>query len=291
MKVLVVGGAGFMGQALVAHLLETGHEVEVWDRVAGETPSPARFRPVDLLGEAPLPHPEGAPWGAVFQLAARSVPGAHWSMAGILDNLRMTARVFDHLAVVAPGCRAILASSAFVYGPGEGLLSESHPTTSTHPYGLSKLLCEAWALHHTERLQVRIVRPFNLIGPGMPPGLLIPDLLARIEAGEAPLQMRGPDDLRDFLDWRDAAEAYRLMMEAEVPSGRVWNLCSGRPTPVSSLVQALLAARGCPIQVHFPEIPSRRMVGLPDRLQADTGWRPHHSLEETVQAIAGARTR
>ena len=127
MKVLVIGSSGFIGQALVSRLLAEGHEVEAWDRRPGAPLPGQTLRTVDLLGTASLPMPEGRPWEAAFHLAAHAVPGITWTRERVLQNLTMTARVFDHLAEHAPGCRAIFASSAFVYAPTREPLREDAP--------------------------------------------------------------------------------------------------------------------------------------------------------------------
>lgn len=286
MKVLVVGGSGFVGRALVSALLGSGHEVEVWDRALQAEAPGLQCRAVDLLGESALPSPEGRPWDAAFHLAAFSVPGMTWTQDLVMANLRMTARVFDHLAGAAPGCRAIFASSAFVYAPSTSPLRETDPLGSTHPYALSKHLGETWALSLRNRLRVFIVRPFNQIGPGMPAGLLVPDLLDRLRGGESPIRMRGRDDVRDFLDWRDAMDAYLRLLEVDAPSGSIWNLCSGRPTRVSQLIEALLEAHGLDRPVTFADAAVDTLVGDPSHLRAATGWAPTRSLQDTARAIA-----
>jgi len=289
MKVLVVGGSGFVGRALTARLLDAGHDVEIWDRALLPEQPGLRCHAVDLLATDPLPGPEGRPWDAALHLAAYSVPGMAWTQELIMANLRMTARVFDHLADQAPGCRAIFASSAFVYAPSPAPLRETDPLGATHPYALSKELGEIWALSRRDQLRVFIVRPFNLLGPGMAAGLLVPDLLQRIQAGESPILMRGRDDIRDFLDWRDAIEAYLCLLDVEAPSGTIWNLCSGRPTKVSRLVETLVQAHGQTTPVQFADAAGEPMVGDPSRLMAATGWQPRHSLADTAAAIVAGR--
>lgn len=286
MHVLVVGASGFVGRLLTQRLLDAGHSVEAWDRLPVEAQPGLEAHAVDLLGEAPLPEPHPQPWDAAFHLAAYSVPGMAWTEEQIMANLRMTARVFDHLARTAPGCRAVLASSAFVYAPETHPLTEADPLGSSHPYALSKHLGEIWALSHVESLRVFILRPFNLVGPGMAKGLLIPDLLERIRSGEAPIRLRGRDDVRDFLDWRDAIEAYMRMLKVDAPSGSVWNLCSGRRTRVSELVHELMKAHGHDREVRFEAPGCQTMIGDPTRLINDTGWTPIHTLRETAEAIA-----
>jgi len=288
MRVLVIGSSGFIGRALVSRLLDEGHEVEAWDRRPGEARTGLTIRTVDLLGTAPLPLPEGRPWEAAFHLAAHAVPGIVWTRTLVMENLAMTARVFDHLAEQAPGCRAIFASSAFVYAPAGGAIREDDALGALHPYALSKQLGETWALSHRNDLRVFVVRPFNQIGPGMPPGLLLPDLLARIRSGESPLQMRGRNDIRDFLDWRDAMDAYLALLTVDAPSGRIWNLCSGRSTPVAELVHEVLDALHLSTDVRFADTTQTSLVGDPSRLMKDTGWLPRRSLRDTVIAILEA---
>ena len=285
MKVLVVGSAGFIGRALVSRLLAEGHEVEAWDRrPCGTQPGP-RERTVDLLGDSPLPTPEGRPWEAAFHLAAHSVPGITWTRDLVMQNLFMTARVFDHLATTARGCRAIFTSSAFVYAPSREPVKEDHALGSIHPYALSKQLGETWALSRRNDLRVFVVRPFNQIGPGMPPGLLVPDLLSQIQSCGSIIQMRGRNDIRDFLDWRDAMDAYLALLTVEAASGSVWNLCSGRATPVLDLIQEVLAAKGLSGTAHFADPAQDTLVGDPRQLMKDANWSPRRSLRETVEAI------
>ena len=285
MKVLVIGSSGFVGQALVTRLLAEGHEVEAWDRRPGAPLPGLTLRTVDLLGSAPLPLPEGRPWEAAFHLAAHSVPGLNWTRDLVMQNLTMTARAFDHLVEHASGCRVIFASSAFVYAPKNGPVREDDPLGSIHPYALSKQLGETWALSRRNELQVFVIRPFNQVGPGMPQGLLVPDLLARIRSGESPLQMCGRNDLRDFLDRRDAMDAYLALLTVDAPSGTIWNLCSGRATPVAKLIYEILDALQLTTEFHFADPVQGSLVGDPTRLMRDTGWVPTRSLRDTVAAI------
>jgi nucleoside-diphosphate-sugar epimerase len=290
-NVLVIGSSGFLGRSLVAKLVDEGHELEAWSR-RGEPASRERLRSrrVDLLAPGALPDPEGRPWEVAYHLAAHAVPRASFDRGLVLENLSMTARALDHLAARAPGCRAIVASSGLVYAPAASPRREDDPVAPRDPYTLSKLLCETWALSRCEALDVRIVRAFNQIGPGMPAGLLVPDLLERIGTGEDPLAMRGRDDGKDFLDLRDAVDAWAALAKADAPSGSVFNLCSGRETKVSALVAAILRGIGISREVRFADPRVEVAVGDPGKLRHATGWSPRRTLEETVQAILEARS-
>src|SRR5262245_18899872 len=170
-RVLVIGASGFIGRALVERLLAEGCTVDAWDRRGGPAAPRLRRSAVDLLADAPLPAPDAAPWDVAFHLAAHSLPGMPWTRELVLENLAMTARVVEHLSTTAAGCRTIVASSAQVYAPSDEPLREHSAIGPLHLYGLSKQLCEDWALSARQRLRLQIVRAFNQIGPGMPQGL------------------------------------------------------------------------------------------------------------------------
>ena len=288
MKVLVTGASGFIGRALVARLIGEGFEVDAWDRGGGPSAPALRRQRVDLLSSEPLPDPGPIPWGAAFHLAAHTVPGGAWSFKPVIENLSMTARLVEHLALHAPGCRTIVASSAHVYAPSPAALNEEAPVGPARPYGLSKQLCEDWVVSARQRLHVHIVRGFNQIGPNMSKGLLIPDVLERLAqkgSQAVPLSMKGRDDWKDFLDWRDAVDAYMLLLHVDAPSGSVWNLCSGRRTRVSSLIRTILTECKVEREIQFSDPGVEALLGDPSKLMRATGWAPRRDLNETVKAI------
>ncbi len=288
-KVLVVGGSGFLGRHLVARLCAAGHDVESWSRRAAPSAAAVRWRRVDLTDGAPLPAPPAGGWEAAFQLAAQALPERVHGPEGVIENLTMTARVIDHLRDTSPGCRTVLVSSAHVYAPSERPHREDDPLRPRGDYGLSKLLCEDWArARASEELPIAIVRPFNQVGPGMPKGLLVPDLLARLREGGRRLEMRGRDATRDFLDVRDGARALVSLLEAEWRPGEAFNLCSGRALRVSEWIAAVLEHLGESREVHFADPAPDTLVGDPARLVEATGWRPEHTLEQTVAYLLEA---
>lgn len=289
MHVLIVGSAGFIGRNLAARLLADGQRVEGWSR-RGTGPAGMTARAVDLAASPSLPEPPPGGWDAAFHLAAHSRPNLPWNRELVLENVALCARVFEHLAQSSPGCRAILASSGQVYAPAREPHGEDDPLGPRGLYGLSKQLSEACALYHVRQLEVVFVRSFNVIGPGMASGLLVPDLLQRLRAGEDPLRMQGRDALRDFLDVRDAVAAYAGLLAAPLASGTVLNLCSGRATRVSALIEAICSAQGLERAVLFPDDAEDVLLGRPERLRSATGFEARHDLASIAASIAGAGT-
>ena len=168
-------------------------------------------------------------------------------------------------------------------------LSEQSPLGPESTYGVSKRLAEDCALGYVDQLQLLILRPFNLIGPGMPDGLLIPDLLERIDHPEPVLRMAGSNSVRDFVDVRDAIDACIALLHIETPSGTAFNLSSGRGIAVSDLVATFLRQLDLEKEIVFAGGGSTPIVGLSDRLQKAAGWKPKHSLEGTVASILKSR--
>lgn len=273
MRVLVVGASGFVGRHLIPHLESCGHTVESWSRSGSQGPG------VDLLGPEPLPKGQ---WDAAFHLAGHSRPSLGWSSALTAENIAMTARLLDHLAETSPGCRFIFPSSAHVYADSVEPHAETDEVSPSGPYGLSKQLCEASVQSHAKNLKVVIVRAFNKIGPGLPEGLLVTDLMNRIRGGEDPLRMSGRNALRDFLDVRDAVQAYERLACADVPSGSVFNLCSGTPLRVSALIQSILSHLGIHRQVIFEDLREDILTGHCGKLKEAIGWSPSYPLEDTL---------
>lgn len=280
MRVLITGASGFIGRHLVPHLLGVGHEVEAWGRQ--EIPArPGLTSQVVDLSKDPLPSAQ-TPWQAAIHLAGHSRPSLAWCEDLVIENLRLTARLLHHVANHAPGCRTLLASSAHVYAPSELPHQESDPIGAKGLYGLSKRLAEDWGLSLVDRIDLHIVRAFNQIGPGMPKGLLLPDLLEKLSTPGPRLVMEGRDDIKDFLDIRDAVLAYEALLTATAPSGSVWNLCSGEPVSVSEFIRTVLVLKGLDREVEFASPESQRMLGDPSRLKAATGWKPSYKLNESL---------
>jgi nucleoside-diphosphate-sugar epimerase len=299
LRALIVGSSGFIGQALKRHLLAQGSALEGWSRSAERVDEVSYDRyehhSIDALDPATLEGRRGS-WDVAFQLAGYSVPGDGFTAREVVDNLRMTAHVLDHLARIQPGLRVIVMSSAQVYAPGPGRRREDEPLAPRSAYGLSKELCEVWAQARARDLDVVVVRAFNQIGPGMPSGLVVPDLLAALQRGSGPVPMRGADSTRDFLDVRDGVDALARLSQVDAPSGSVFNLCRGEGRRISELAAGLMACLGLQRELRFAADPPPPLVGDPHKLARAIGWSPRYALEDSLREIVahsarGARPR
>ena len=218
-SILVTGASGFVGQHLIRLLVARGHAVTALDLGARpDLPPEVDFRSVDLRDAGSLAELPRT-WDGVIHLAGASIPSLFATPAPVLLNLELTLNLLNHLQ----DSRVLLVSSSHVYGPTVARCKESDPIAPQGLYGLSKHLVEQVAPHYQERLDVRVARPFNHLGPGLRPELMVPSLLRRLAAlpeDGSPVLMEGLNSTRDFIDVRDVAEAYLAILELEAPAHR-----------------------------------------------------------------------
>lgn len=302
MRVLVTGGNGFVGSHVVAALRARGDDVFS----ARRSPEGAGHLALDLSDAASVARVvERARAQIVFHLAAQAfVPEAIADpLATYETNVLGTARLLEALRALrdggGPAPRVVVASSAEVYGPRPpeaGALDESLALRPANPYGASKAAAEALAqgTARTYGLDVVIARGFNQIGPGQDPRFVVPSFarqLAAIAQGgvEPVLHVGNLEARRDFLDVRDAVEAYLLLAERG-ERGEAYNVCSGRATPIREVLRLLIGRAGLPVEIR--QDPARMrpsdnplIVGNPAKLSARTGWTPRYGLEESLRAV------
>ena len=286
MRVLVLGSAGFVGRNLVWELARRGAEVETWSRAQTGLPESACHRCVDLLQPDTFAAARG-PWDGAVLLAGHAVPGTDFTAQMGYENAVIATNSLAHLTATSPGARVVVMSSAHVYGNAGGtqLVGEDRTISPAGEYGASKLAVEQ-AAARASSLEVAVLRSFHLIGPRMPRGLLVPDVLERLARGENPLRMRGSDGVRDFLDVRDGARAIVKLLEARSGKPVVYNLCSGRGERVSKVVAGLVQRLDPDREIRFVPGAPRTFVGSPAALSLATGWTPRIPLDETLDWIA-----
>lgn len=288
-RVLLTGASGFVGHYMARILLDRGYEVHGLQRGMGlDLPAGALPLPIDLEDPASVMELPRT-WDWVIHLAGASVPSAFATTAPILTNLRITLNLLEHLQAA----RVLLVSSCHVYAPHPQPHAEEDPIVPQGRYGLSKHLVEQLAPHYSHKLDLRVARPFNHLGPGQRPELVVPSLFRRLRASRedaGPILMRGMDSVRDFIDVRDVASAYLAILDLEVPVHRTFNVCTGRGRRISEVVELIQALVGSRRKVEFEGNPNSSddipvLVGSPERLRLETGWNPSFGLQESLQAM------
>ncbi|MFD6395776.1 UDP-glucose 4-epimerase GalE [Nocardia sp. NPDC060249] len=308
MKLLVTGGAGYVGGGCAAVLLEEGHEVVVVDDLstgnADGVPAGARFVEGDIAVAAPeLLRAES--FDGVLHFAAQSLvgesveqPEKYWH-----GNVVKTLTLLEAIRETATP-RLVFSSTAAVYGEPEQVpITEASPTRPTNPYGASKLAIDHAITSYTvaHDLAATSLRYFNVAGAYAGLGEnrvvethLIPLVLQVALGHRKAISVYGTDwptpdgtCVRDYIHIRDLAQAHLLALSSSQPgTHRICNLGSGTGFSVREVISACERVTGLPIET----IDAPRRAGDPavliassDRAVAELGWRPEHNdLDEIV---------
>jgi UDP-glucose 4-epimerase len=316
LKILVVGGAGYVGSTSVERFLEAGHEVVVYDNLSSghraAVPDGAALVIGGIEDRERLGSVLAEGVDAVLHCAARSLVSESMADPGLYYVINVAGGVTLLEAMREAGVtRLVFSSTAAVYGePRRVPIAEADRTQPINPYGETKLAFEGamrWfcAAHDFRAISLRY---FNVAGATErngedhdPETHLMPIVL-RVAAGEAThVQIHGQDYptpdgtcIRDFLHVRDIAEGHLLALEATGegdPSLEVYNLGSAAGFSVREVVEAARRVTGRAI----PARPVRRRLGDPPvlvassrRARRELGWQPRHSTLEEMLADAWA---
>ncbi|MDC0675274.1 UDP-glucose 4-epimerase GalE [Nannocystis radixulma] len=301
MRVLVTGGAGYIGSVVVEELLAAGHLVTVLDNMS-KGHADAVPPGVDLV-RADLHEQElveqllrAAQIEAVVHMAADSQVGESVTAPGkyYRNNLVGGLRLLDAMLVTGVE-RLVFSSTAAVYGePAQQPIDETAATCPTNPYGETKLAFEhalAW-YERAHGLRYASLRYFNAAGASRrsgedhhPETHLIP-LVLQVAAGRVPHVTIFGDDyptsdgtcVRDYIHVVDLARAHVLALSALADGSRIYNLgCGGVGYSVRQVVDAAREVTGAPIPVQFG--PRRAgdpaiLVASSERIRRELGWRP-----------------
>ena len=309
MRVLVTGGAGYIGSVVAAQLVAAGHDVVVLDDLstghADAVPPGATFVKGTLRDCAAEVLADGVE--AVLHFAAKSLvgesvadPAKYWS-----NNLGGTVALLEAMREIR--IRTIVFSStAAVYGEPEGpTVQETDPTRPTSPYGASKLavdtmLTEFSRLHGFGAISLRY---FNVAGAHSagehwlgerhhPETHLIPNVLAAASEGR-PVRIFGDDYatpdgtcIRDYIHVTDLADAHLRALDAcRTGQHQIFNLGNGAGFSVRAVIEVCREVTGMDIEVETgPRRPGDPavLVASSDKIQAELGWKVERDLTTMV---------
>jgi UDP-glucose 4-epimerase len=309
--VLITGGAGFIGRALVAHSLGRGHRVVVIDNLCAgtrEALSPfidrIEFHQLDILDADGIDGvmADARP-GIVFHLAAHHfVP---FCEAHPRETLRVNvegSQVVLGAAVRHRARRAIVASTGALYPSREDILGEEVEAAPADVYGLSKSMTEQVAalLATTGDTGFLVARLFNTYGPFETNPHLIPHIVECLRAGDV-VVLGNTDTKRDYLYVDDAAEMLYRGALADIDGYAVVNLGTGIEHSAAEIVGAIESILGRPITIRVDPTRIRAVDKLHQkadtrRFHALTGMRARHTLADGLrlllahESMAGALT-
>lgn len=296
-KVVVTGGAGFIGAHLVDKLVNNGNEVHVIDNLT-EGLREDRLNPQAMYHEfdiRDLAYPECAMSemrGAqtLFHLAA--LPRVQQSIDNPIEthdvNVNGTLAVLE-AARNAGVKRVVYSASSSAYGMSEKLpISETDPTAPMSPYAaqklMSELLCQTW--YRTYGLETVCLRYFNVYGPKLDPdgpyALVVGIFLKQMRAG-VPLTITGDGtQTRDFTHVSDVIRANILAAESsEVGKGEVINIGAGRNASINELAKMF----GGPVVYIAPRLEPKHNRADNRHAEVLLGWKPTVKLEDGIEEL------
>jgi UDP-glucose 4-epimerase len=307
-SVLVTGGAGFIGSALVRLLAERGDDVRVYDDLStgsaelidgtGAELVRGDVRDVDSLAEAS----EGR--NVVFHLAAGTgvLPSIEDPFADFDLNARGTLAALWAARSAGAG-RFVFSSSNAPLGAGAYPASEENPIAPLSPYGAGKAAGEAYcsAFHGAYGLDAVAVRFSNAYGPrSAHKGNVIPLFIKRLREERELVVYGDGTQTRDFVFVEDLARGLMLASEVEGIGGETFQLASGVETSLNDLVSLLAEVTGREPQVrHEAPRPGEilRNYSLVDKARERLGYAPAVALRDGLRqtsewfAAAGSAER
>lgn len=312
-KVLVIGGAGFIGSHVVAELLKTDvAEVLIYDNFARgkrshiapylEDPrcklflNGADVRETDLLDKAMEGVDGVIHLAAMWLLHCKDFPRTAFGV-----NIEGTFNVLE-ACVKHKVKRLVYSSSASVYGDAvEVPMTEDHPFMNRNFYGASKIAGEAMcrAFHDRYGLEYVGLRYMNVYGPHQDQTAaytgVIPIMLNKIDANEAPVINGDGTQAYDFIDVEDVARCNVLALQADT-TDTFYNVGSGVQTSIKQLCDLILELKQSDLQVTYKPYSAddaRRMVqnriGCPKKGESELGFKYHYELRDGLKKLIAWR--
>lgn len=308
-KVLVTGGAGYIGAHVAAELLKSGYGIRIYDdfsnglhrRVDG------KFREIvdgDMLDRAKLLAAlDGI--DAVIHLAAKKAveESVKDPLKYYENNVGGTLNLLG--AMAAKGVKQLVySSSAAVYSPNDKeAVVEDDPTSPLSPYGASKLLSEQLisSVGSAEQISNISLRYFNVVGANIAEfgdnskDNLVPKVFLALKNGKRP-QIYGSDYptpdgtcIRDYIHVQDLALAHLAALK-RVESGyisQVYNVGSGKGYSVKEMMDQIEKSLGRDINPEVSQAragDSPKLIASIDKIKEQLGWSPKASLEEMIDS-------
>ena len=312
MRLLVTGGAGYIGGVVTLHLLRAGHQVTVLDDLstghADSVPDGATFVPGDVGERSGAVLADGDPYDGVLHFAAKAVvsesvehPERYWR-----TNVAGTLALLDAMRANAVP-RLVFSSTAATYGePDEVPILETAPTRPTNPYGASKLAVDMMITSEAAAhgLGATSLRYFNVAGASggqgerhSPETHIIPIALQVVAGTRPEFAVNGTDYptpdgtcIRDYVHVDDLAEAHLLALHATTGGEhRIYNLGNGAGFSVLDVVEAVRRVTGHPMPTRVgPRRPGDPavLVASSAKIRDELGWTPRKPTVDEMVADA-----
>jgi GDP-4-dehydro-6-deoxy-D-mannose reductase len=308
MKSLITGCAGFAGSHLAEHLLDQSEEV-----IALLSPNEDLENIRQIEGHLQISRGDVRDFDCLLELLRSSRPQRIYHLAALSSpsesceipdltyqvNFMGTLNLLSAWLRVGMDCRLLFISSSEVYGhvpPKKLPMREEMELRPVNPYAGSKAAAELLALQFFQSYALPIVRvrPFNHTGPRQSSNFVCSRFarqVAEIELGlRPPTVVTGNTHVvRDFSDVRDIVRGYRDLLEGGMP-GEVYQLCSGHPVSVETILQMAISCTSKPVQILVDKSLMRdqeaaEVWGDYSKARLAVGWEPRRALADTLREL------
>ncbi|MBN1242905.1 MAG: GDP-mannose 4,6-dehydratase [Spirochaetales bacterium] len=303
MKYLITGVSGFVAR----HFIDYASSADPEASFLGLDLKPPRYRydhafsEVKLLDIAALEREVGAfKPDYIVHLASFSSVARSWERPreSFANNTSIFLNLVEAIRDRGLPTRVLSVGSSEEYGvvdPDHLPLREDHRLNPISPYAVARVAQEQLSRIYARSygLDIVITRSFNHVGVGQEPVFAIPSLVKQFVEWKMPgtleLQVGDTAIVRDFLDVRDVARAYYLLLK-EGESGEVYNVCGGAGHSIADVIRMIGGIAGKdyrevvdPTRVRPND--NRAIIGSFDKIKARTAWQPEIGLEESLLAI------
>ena len=312
MKILVTGGAGYIGGTVARRLMAEGHGVIVYDNLSharrAMVPVGAEFVEGEMADRRGLEAVLARGIDGVLHFAAFIEAGESMEKPEVYFRNNSAATLSLLEAMLATGVRRLVFSStAAVYGEPESTpILENAPLHPTNPYGESKLLVEkilTW-MYRVHGFPYTSLRYFNVAGAAEgrgeahePETHLIPLVLDVALGRRNKIKIYGDDYptadgtcIRDYIHVEDLADAHLLALEALGKGGQhIYNLGNGGGFSVLEVIESARRVTGHAIPAEvFPRRPGDPavLISSSEKITRELGWKPRHTTLDSIIASA-----
>ncbi len=314
-KVLITGGAGFIGYHLSKRLAaQAENSITIADNFfrgkRNEDFEALLKLPNVTLIEGDLTKPEawdalGTGFDEVYHLVGINGTKLFYEIPHEVLRIgvatTMNALEWFRTKNGKPDAKILYTSSNEAYASGFDLGVIEIPTPETAPlvisdtynprwsYGGQKLIGELFFIHYAKAYNFRmsIVRPHNFYGPRAGYDHAVPQLVGRISAKEEPFTIFGADDTRSFCYIDDAVEAIQTVMDSKKTDGGTYHIGTSVETKISDLVEEMFTLMDWrpqeTVQKNSPEGSVKRRLADVSKIKNDTGWEAKVTLEEGLR--------
>ena len=300
-KIIVTGGAGFIGSAIIPELQRHGHEIFVIDDLSFGNRKFIDVPDSHFLQASILDLPaistfiaDTQPHYVIHLAAAHFIPFCNENpfLASNI-NIKGTMNVLDVAAQTPSIEKIFFASTAAVYGiNNEGSHTETEPPNPLDIYGMTKLtgerLCNEFYLK--TKIPTIICRFFNAFGPNETNPHLIPEIQNQINNGNRTINLGNLTPKRDFIHTHDMARAARLLLEKFDTGIEVFNLGQGIEYAVTEIVEAFERQINEKITIvqdptRIRKVERQHLLANNSKLKAYINWQPEVTIDEGIKTL------